>query len=641
MRQAIHRVFWLLLPLLMYTPTRASAAETASATTAPARPMSWAEIVRAASQDPALSSAVDALVKQAREGAVAGILRRPYSFKEIIKNRGMLDSRTKAISDLKIRETFALSMCDSGMCISLAGILPTVAAAAVVTGDARFKQHVVDQLEEMATWKPLMRPGWTCHDGKPLPPGGNDGTWLGTGTGIRAIATTLEIMGDRVDAGLRQRLTSLLEREIASIVDDWKTKRQWFVRSNNAISNQWVLPTEGLVRACLSVGVEKHREAYELGVANLLKALSVHGQEGVFEEGIAYSMMTLQSFLHAAYAMAAAGDRRAIDHPYLQQFPTWAVMHFQPGRMIVNCFDGGGSIADRSNGGWRSFLCLMAFCGQSSVANWAMFDQFDGPSDDLVGLAYRISCRQLQRQPAPLFAAYDRGTMVVWRDRWKDDASGVWIRGGHHLDQHDHRDRGHVNFIRNGKPILIEAGTSSYGDPDFSLLYASPLGHNTMQVGTFEPPKGTRIKKGTVYKGWQQWRCVAPITVHRLDGDGGSVTVNGSKCIPECQRWLRRVDWSKTELTVRDQVQLPSDKPNVVRLLWHLSTDQPVEIVNDGARARVKWNDAALEFEANAPITLRQYSRPDATVKADHKHTCLELQSAQPAAVFNCSMHVR
>lgn len=86
---------------------------------------------------------------------------------------------------------------------------------------------------------------------------------------------------------------------------------------------------------------------------------SIHSLRKLFEEGIVYSRATVSCFLATAHAMAEAGDRRAIDHPYLRCFPTWAVMHLQPARMLVNCFDAGGGIADRSDKPWRTFLAQM------------------------------------------------------------------------------------------------------------------------------------------------------------------------------------------------------------------------------------------------------------------------------------------
>ena len=196
----------------------------------------------------------------AREAADLPIVRRAHTLEDVGKNRTWLDGRANALED-EIRETFALAMSDFAACNLLATELPLLAAAYRMTGEAVFRDRVMAQLRESADWTPLQRPGWTLYSpGHRLPSDGKDGNWLATGCGVRAIADTLELLpAGTVDDALVKRLHALLEGEVAGVVDDWETRRPWFVRGNNPITNQWVLPTEGLVRACLLLGVDAHR----------------------------------------------------------------------------------------------------------------------------------------------------------------------------------------------------------------------------------------------------------------------------------------------------------------------------------------------------------------------------------------------
>jgi len=298
----------------------------------------------------AAPAAVDMVIQAARTAAQAVVLRRVYRYEDIGQHRSSEPfPEICKILDPQTRQTFALAMSDHLAGSLIAQELPLLAAGYRLSGDAALLKRVLDQLAEISTWSPLQRPGWTLYaPGRRLPPDGKDGNWLATGTCVRTIANVLEIMPlGSVPADLTASLHALLEKEIADIVDDWRTRRSWFIQCDNPITNQWVLPTEGLVRACLVTGVERHRDAYELGVANLLRSLAAHGTAGEFEEGIGYAEFTLTSMLHAARAMAAAGDRRALDHPYLNRFPTWAAHHFQPGRFLINCFDAYGSRVPR------------------------------------------------------------------------------------------------------------------------------------------------------------------------------------------------------------------------------------------------------------------------------------------------------
>jgi len=589
----------------------------------------WDALLGQAMANPALDGARATLVEAARETASTSIIRRAHTLADVGQNRTWLDGRSEALEP-EIKEQFALAMSDFAACNALAGELPLLAAGYCLTEDQAILSRIVEQLEEMAAWSPLQRPGWTLYTpGNRLPPDGKDGNWLATGTGVRAIGDTLDLLPHgALNADLVSRLHGLLEAEIAGVVDDWETKRSWFIRNDNPYTNQWVLPTEGLVRGCIILGPENHRDAYELGVANLMRALDAHGANEEFEEGFGYAQFTVRSMLHTAHAMAVEGDRRAIDHPFLKHFPTWLVHHFQPGKMVINCFDAGGAY-DAAEG-TRPFLSLTAMCTGDPVARWALANYVSGPSDDLAGLAARALPPVGPEAAPPLFAVYERATRVNWRDSWDVDGTGVWVRGGHPLDQHDHQDRGHVNFISRGRPILIEAGTPAYSHPQIMTHYSSGVGHNVLQLGTEEPEESSDTGKTVSHPGWQRRGGVAPITVTRLAADGGDITVDGTASYDGLTRWTRHVVWDKDNLTVTDDVTLAEGTEQAILFRWHLATEDEVEITGEGNNYTVTWAAAAIEFSANSPLTVTQIRLPDNTLEghdgsedAKNYHTCL------------------
>jgi Heparinase II/III-like protein len=606
---------------------------------------SWPALLDASADDAAMAEARDQLVAQARKAVALPIIRRVYKLEEVGEHRTWLDGRSRALED-EIRETFALAMSDFAACNTTAAELPLLAAAYRLTGDAAFCGRVAAQLEEMTTWSPLQRPGWTLYTpGNRLPADGKDGNWLATGTGIRAIHQALELMPkDPLDSDLIARLHALLETEIASIVDDWKTERPWFV-PNNPITNQWVLPTEGLVTACLVVGPEKHAEAYALGVKNMLRSIGAHGSGGEFEEGVGYASFTVTSILHTAHAMAVHGDRRAIDHPFLANFPTWLVHHLQPGNMTVNCFDAGSAYgaADKL----RPLLSLLAVCTGSPAARWALANPVGGPTDDLAGLAARGMAPVGADAAPPLFAQYERATRVNWRDSWNDDGTGVWVRGGHPTDQHDHQDRGHVNFIVGGKPILIEAGTPSYHHKLMMTHYTTGAGHNILQVGTAFPEATAEAGKVVKLPGWQKPGGVAPITMKRLDAEGGEVAFDGSSCYDGVRQWNREVSWNAASLDVADTVSLSEGNTDIILFRWHLGTEDAVTIEGEEKAYTVTWSDAELTLEGSAPLTVTQTPMPDNTLDGHsgdedpgNVHTCLVIQTAAPCTALTLKTRV-
>ena len=627
-----------LLPVVLASEARTNQLLSGHAGTAAAQRVSaagdWGEMADEVRQRPELAERLKTMIASARRVAATPIVKRVYHYADLGKDRTWLDGRAKFMDGQPRQEWFGLAMSDCGTSGTILTELPLLAFAYRCTGEDVFRVRIISQLEETATWSPLQRPGWQlCTPAPdPVPADYWDGSWLSTGTGIRALADTLELLpAGGVPPELMDQLRTLLRAEIKTISEDWQLKRGWF-RGGKGVpqTNQWVLPTEGLIRACLVLGKDRYAAEYELGVANLLRALDVQGQQGEFNEGIGYAMFTVSSMLAAAHAMAAQGDARALEHPFLRGFPTWAVHHLQPGRFRVNCFDAGGARTPRNDSGTRQLLETLAVFARSQTAAWALSNLYDGPTNDLAGLLDGTAT--LPAEAPPCFAFYDGpARRVNWRSSWTDDADGVWVRGGHPLDGHDHFDRGHVNYIVCGKPLLIEAGTPGYDNPAIHTLYSTVVGHNVLEVEGLKPRKAP-----------------APLTVSRLDASGGDLTVDGTACYPGLKHWRRRVSWDRSQLTVEDQVAAPADRPVVMLFRWHLGTDQPVKITGEGGNWQVAWPAGTLALTSPVPVTVTQEQLPDNTlclVKKDNgwdfMHTCVVVRSAQSVSSVNLTTTVR
>ncbi|MBI2297913.1 MAG: heparinase II/III family protein [Armatimonadetes bacterium] len=596
-------------------------------------PAGWAALADQAAQRPDLAEPLHNTVNWARKVTANPIVKRVHRYEDIGRDRSWLDGRAKFMGGQPRQAWFGLAMSDFGATNILLTELPLLAFAYRCTREEPFRARIEAQLRETATWSPLQRPGWQlCVPAPdPVPADYDDGSWLATGQGVRALADTLELLPDgALPADVTAGIHALLRAEIPRIRDDWKLHHGWF-RSGDGRpqTNQWVLPTEGLIRACLAEGRERFAAEYELGVANLLRAMDVQGRQGEFNEGIGYAMFTVGSMLAAAHAMAADGDLRALNHPFLSGFPTWAVEHLQPGRFRVNCFDGGGARTPRDDWATRGLLStLVAFTG-SPVARFALNRLYDSPSTDLVGLLTRASTGP--EEAPPLFACYDGpARRVNWRESWDDAASGVWIRGGHPLDSHDHFDRGHVNFIAAGQPLLIEAGTPSYDTPGIDRLYQSVAGHNVLEV-----------------TGLAATRSPAPITVARLGPEGGDVTVDPTACYPGLERWLRHVVWDKARLAVDDEVAGVPGRPAALLFRWHLGTQAEAEVSGDAGRWTVRWPEGEITLDSSLRVQVTAEKLPDNTVCLGQKdngwdflHTCVVVRTAEPAETWRLSTTV-
>ncbi|NQT94475.1 MAG: heparinase, partial [Lentisphaerae bacterium] len=393
----------------------------------------WAQVLDRIAGDKKLTPAVDEVIQAAHDLCREPVVRRVYRYADVGRHRTELVDMAFGLGP-ETQETFALAMSDMGTSRLVADEIPLLAAAFRLSGDPVIEERLFEQLTEMAAWSPMQRPGWTLFNPDTrLPPDGKDGNWLATGPGVRAIADALDIVpAESMPDPLRKRLYLLLEKEVEDIAENWRVKRTWFAKYR-VLNNQWVVPTEGLVRACLVVGREKCADEYELGVSNLLASLDAHGADGEFEEGLTYAVVTVASLIHAARAMAVEGDMRALDHPYLQRFPTWAAHHFQPGEMMVNAFNSGWAVR---GGAWRTrpLISALTACTGSRTGLWTLATLVGGPSSDPAGLATRALPPATDADAPPLFAAYERATLVTWRNSWDSDADGVWVRGGHELD---------------------------------------------------------------------------------------------------------------------------------------------------------------------------------------------------------------
>lgn len=542
------------------------------------------------------------------------------------------------------REQFGLAMSDFFQTLEQADSLPLLAFAAREARDATLQKRVFAQLEEMSTWSPLNRPGWSlCQVGPPPSANFNDGNWLGTGLGIRVITRTLNILGDETLADLRYSLETLLRTEVASVRDDFAAHRPWYW--NSPVSNQFVLPNTGVLQACLCLGGEAGDADYEFAVQNLLNALDSQGADGAHHEGTHYGVFTTKEILHAALAAAQAGDGRLAAHPQLKNFGGWLSHLLQPGGRVVNFFDGSDRImsfqpeADagplerlRLTQGQEMLDCLMlcALLGHHE-ASVVLRSQFPSlyPSELSVAAARFLEDRPAAAMP-PSFAAFSSSPLVTWRSSWADEADGVWVRGGSAADTHDHADRGHVNYIVRGREWLIEAGSAEYGASDMAANFQMGAGHNVLQIGS--------AASGAACKGRD-----AAITVTRLDAAGGDVTVDATAAYDgaQLQKWTRRVRWSDEGLRIDDRVN--AAQPEIMLFRWHLGGDWPVEITvqTPGYRWRISWLGGALTLQADAPLKVSSVKMPHGlTYTRRAMHTCLIVETASPVGSLQLTTRV-
>lgn len=618
------------MTFLRFPLIAALAIHTASADTSCTR-----ETVLALAAREDLTKSRDQLVKFALKEAEKPIITRPGTLAELLeKYPESMKYQTKPAHQEKLSEEewerFALSLSDANLNGTLSERLPRIAAAYVFSKDEKLAVFLRAQLDEIANWKPLERPG-TSSTKKNLA----YAPWLGTGWAIRAITDTLDILPEgTLPEELRNTLKANLETEISGIRQAFREKKLWNTRESSAYSNQWVVPNEGLVQASIFNGLEKHREDYEAGITNLLKSLDAQGTHGEFAEGVSYAALTMNSLLSAAEAAANQGDRRLIDHPYLKKFPVWYAHHLQPGGRILNAFD--SKVEDLD----PALLSRFVSAVRSPEALWVI--RRDGKDDfgsKLPGLVARSKADYEAKEP-PLYGVYDFAARINWRDSWDDDtAAGFWMRGGHATDAHDHQDRGHVSFSIGKREVLIEAGITSYGIPEHPTHYRSVAGHNVLQIGNAAPAELTPAMLKKAGQILDPEHRSAPITVERIDATGGSASVDASGCYEGAERWVRHVTWDKAGVTVRDEVVLKS--PDYVTFRWHLAAapDAP----ETATESQISIGGIQVGYDADAPVTAIVEAMPgfDSELKEAKEHACVVIRSATPVKSLTLNSRIK
>jgi len=364
----------------------------------------------------------------------------------------------------------------------------------------------------------------------------------------------------------------------------------------------------------LYLDAQAHSAAYEQGVEQLLKVLDRFGRFGELNEGLAHAQTTIDAVSLATRAMMLHGDERAFAHASWLHMSGWLIHLLQPGRMAVNYGDARGVARQpRKGSSLANSLAGIAWLRQDAIALWALKQQFDGYPPTIAGYCASLyDGLETTFEPAP-YGYFPQAGLLVWRNGWADDSSGLWIRGGHPADIHDHQDRGHLSFTLNGKPIVWECGMPPVTGDARESEYRSFLAHNVLAIDFDEP-----------------LRASAPLIVRLLDENRGNVRIDGSKCYPALARWNRDVFWrANREVRIIDDLTFKIGERGSVAFRWHLADTQPVDLVRNQRRFIVESEHAAIIIQADEPILVSQSVANDYSLSnsQQHSHVVLLVES--------------
>jgi hypothetical protein len=617
-------------------------------------------------KNPSLPGRIAPILQAADAIVAQPLIRRLRTLDEVLNGRSGArkfapHGRTPLLvrdKKMKLAETFGLALSDVSAARLIYQELPAVAAAYRVTGKPELLDYLLKQLEELSTWQPIQRTGWTINMNTKSHSGRRDGVWLGTGFTIMGAVLAMDMLPpDAVPAELKGKIDAWLTYEVKLIASDWTNQVPWYVRKHAAQSNQWVVPSAGLLCAASYLGKDRVPEEYAQGLNNILETMTRVGDDGSSSEGFTYATSwTVPALYTCAYLLQRAGDNSLAAKPFFANFPGWLAAHYQPGGYIINCFDYWGGCRNMYDRYMLDNIAMLAAISDSPISQWLMFNQHGRMPGNAYGLLCYAMPAERMKEPS-LYAQFECGRLLTWRSTWQDDASGLWLRGRDPEDFHAHFDCGHINYVKDGKLMLLEAGTTGYSDKRMMHDYKSLRGHNVIQVGE------KILNNQKPYE--------APFKVAKLDAAGGDVTIEATKAYDKAKSYSRQVVWDKQKLLATDRLEL--NQAETIRIRWHLGTavEPRISQTDDGWDITIapgketfpgfygkflsEWGQRpetdifetsgmTIHITADQPVTVTAAKQVDHTIKYRkryHEHIVLTVKTDAPVENLNASFAIQ
>lgn len=373
---------------------------------------------------------------------------------------------------------------------------------------------------------------------------GGAGGYLGSPWTLHSIVTMLDILGtdEIVTPNIKQKLKTIIRREILLIIKNWKNYLSWYVVGNQTNTNQSIEPICGLIQGCLYLEEQNFLPAYEVGTTILNDAFNTgFGASGGFAEGYAYAYSTTPLVHKTLRLIQDTGDTslNAFSANWVENNWKWMVDHIMPGNLIANYSDNANPKLEP----WLtnsphlavSTSVVAASVVDGDVANFQPLKNLNVIYPDAIPTEMeQLEWYGLSKLPGsttasgltalPNFVHYKDSALVIWRSKRdvikhvaNDTAGvtsfGIWIKGATPLDGHVHRDAGQISVNMGKKIILMDSG-SNYDHPN-QLELQGVSGHSILQIDTIP-------NEYPVYSGWTG----CPITVNQLGTTSGNVNIN-------------------------------------------------------------------------------------------------------------------
>ena len=225
-------------------------------------------------------------------------------------------------------------------------------------------------------------------------------------------------------------------------------------------------------------------------------------------EGVGYTNYGVSQYLHYRFAWQNTfPSRKAARIEPLEHIATYFLQTLYPassGSFIVNFEDA------PETGDLTETMLLLAACGYANP-DGARYLQLihSAPQGTLLTLLRQFP-RPSAQGNAPTSCIYPHMGWAMMRSSWDDDATFLAMKSGYTWN-HAHADAGNFILFKQGKPLIIDSGTCSYGRPEYTTYYRRSRAHNVILFNGQGQPEED-IGLGCKFRG--QMNCL--IDVHGL-----------------------------------------------------------------------------------------------------------------------------
>jgi hypothetical protein len=377
-----------------------------------------------------------------------------------------------------------------------------------ITGEAKYAKKLHDSMSYYGKYVRWGGPGLADRD----PPWHSE---LDTSEFCLGYACGYDMLHSYLSVEERKQIASdLIRLGILATFDDWLLPPKRFHSLDSMGHNWWGVCVSGAGIAALALLGDEPRaeewvEQVDIGFVEwfgyagnaLHNRFETFDADGPSYEGVSYTSYGVSNYLH--YLLAWKNifrEKRAGTEDRLKGLSEFFLHTTYPassGNLTVN-FDDCHDDDDETE-----IVLLLRACGIEDEYAHAYLNSSSGKMKDQFFFYFKSFEKHSLNPSLPLSKVYPKMGWALTRSSWEKDATLLAIKSGYTWN-HAHADASTFILMHAGSQLLIDAGTCSYSDPEYSSYYRQSKAHNVVLFdGEGQPPDvvnlGTRFP-GSILK---------------------------------------------------------------------------------------------------------------------------------------------